>query len=736
MSQSRVIQESRAYDYAYDPVHHETLRHSQFTAHQPWNSSGRPQTLAKTLPRTKGPYRTQQAAAESVIVPVEMPGGHVETLNFSSPQRGTAPISADVRAERLQAEIMGKSRVKYFKRPLIPYLPHSLTSQASQSTLVNPHLPFTASNSLELDEIPAKTTEILAATREIGTQSVYRESETQTDPFSPDFITDPQSNSPSELLDIAHFTVKNGNFPISQQEINEIHRIREKKAFEASLPPINDVERAGQRRRMLADRELLEWEVREEQLKAEQGQKLQQLVDILAVREQKSSEYDELRLDLAREEAQISRENYFEQIHRERIKLQRLLKEKNEKLVSRTAKMSGGTVDLTRSLVSNRPAASRDIINDYSQYNSSVYAPITREGKLPIRNNVINYEIPALSNVKTIENLAETLPEELQFSQESQVSAPQQVLSRQGAAIAADLDYLDALLHSKLAENKPKLIENVYKRFEPLVRAPTPTVESNGEALVNQESEENRAIILLQRLLRGRRQQLLMAQGRAHNLQLIKELQGSESVPGSATAPGTSIPAIIRPARAEHLALDSLQGVLISGALDFLSKEVIRVEEENQVNEQIKAAESLRRRREAEEAGRRQAEALITQRNEQIYSNIMAQHQLSAKNYLRTQLAKAISQHTAQEAQLLTDLHINQLEQQLLQPTEAKFNNEKVIINQIVADFVLPEVVRREKLEKNQRETDTANIEAAQQAIGSALTQALRASTSASSNTS
>lgn len=53
---------------------------------------------------------------------------------------------------------------------------------------------------------------------------------------------------------------------------------------------------------------------------------------------------------------------------------------------------------------------------------------------------------------------------------------------------------------------------------------------------------------------------------------------------------------------------EGLQGEVISETLDNLSKKLLRITEEKKIKKKVDAAEDERRRREIEEAGRRNAE--------------------------------------------------------------------------------------------------------------------------------
>ena len=57
-----------------------------------------------------------------------------------------------------------------------------------------------------------------------------------------------------------------------------------------------------------------------------------------------------------------------------------------------------------------------------------------------------------------------------------------------------------------------------------------------------------------------------------------------------------------------------------------------------------------RRRREAEESGRRQAEMILAQREDKLYSDIMAVHQGSIDNYLQNLFTDAIDTASATQA--------------------------------------------------------------------------------------
>lgn len=82
-------------------------------------------------------------------------------------------------------------------------------------------------------------------TRNIHVQTDFRDSETQTDPYTPEYIIGPGSQP--ELLTLATLCYGNG-LPAGQAQVEMIERARAKRVWEAGLPPVDDVVQLGKRR--------------------------------------------------------------------------------------------------------------------------------------------------------------------------------------------------------------------------------------------------------------------------------------------------------------------------------------------------------------------------------------------------------------------------------------------------------------------------------------------------------
>ncbi|KAJ3111548.1 Cilia- and flagella-associated protein 91 [Phlyctochytrium bullatum] len=161
-------------------------------------------------------------------------------------------IGEDRTVHKGLAEVDGTNRYKYFRRPIIPYMP-TLGGQ-----IVYARKPV---QSIQ----PAMDRPITPPTRTIAVQTMYRESEAQTDPYSPEYIV-PANAAPPELLALATLTYGMG-LPAGMAELEMIERARAKRAWEAMLPKVTDQESFEKRLRMMEEMELKEWQEREEEIK-------------------------------------------------------------------------------------------------------------------------------------------------------------------------------------------------------------------------------------------------------------------------------------------------------------------------------------------------------------------------------------------------------------------------------------------------------------------------------------
>jgi len=299
----------------------------------------------------------------------------------------------------------------------------------------------------------------------------------------------------------------------------------------------------------------------------------------------------------------------------------------------------------------------------------------------------VDYGIPLLSHYQGLSSLHQSLPNK---TTNVQVSAPEKIIpkslaSRQGAKFGADLAYVDALLHHTQPTHTAKM-QNVYKQFEPVVRASTPSVS------VPVDEEKHKAALFLQRIIRGRTVQNLQDAGKAHSQHLIAELRLAEK-PLDVEAKAQN-DHLTRQQQARSGSLEALQGEVISHALDYIAKEMVRVAEERRIAVMVNEARRVRRVREAEESGQRQAERMMRDKEEQYVAEIMEVHQRTADRYLNGLFEVAVDTAAEQQAERLSLIKAQVLDL-MIEAIEQECNSPETIVEDLVSAFILPEVERR-----------------------------------------
>ncbi len=138
---------------------------------------------------------------------------------------GNAAVSAGGYGRVLRlGTVSGANRFRYFRTPAVPTL-----------RTVPPEV-LLAVEPVQKSTIQAPEPEPF--TKTVGTQSDYRESETQTVPYTPEAI-EPQDGSEPELIHLRDLVWGRG-LPAGVAEVEMIERARKRRAFEASLPDISE----------------------------------------------------------------------------------------------------------------------------------------------------------------------------------------------------------------------------------------------------------------------------------------------------------------------------------------------------------------------------------------------------------------------------------------------------------------------------------------------------------------
>lgn len=651
-TQTQTVTQTRAMDHAYDPVYTVSSSRDFPTASVQQTIQPVPQNMFSDLkhyPRaTMADIRGMQNRPQAGFFHVKHAGGE---------------LAGDRRVA--SGDIGGRLRYKYFRRPMVPYLqsvpPDVLLARETDVAAAPPPVPEPASKT-------------------VATQSDYRESEAQTDPYTPDYTVRP--GSAPEILTLVSLAWGSG-LPAGLAEVEMIERARQKRAFEASLPPIdaNDPSSFERRRNLMAEQELKEWEEREKEIEAIEGARLELIRRALEQRDGEKDRANFQRLEHTRQMRVAEKDKFLSSIHKRRLRALRKLTESRKHQVE-------------------KPAV-RDIIEDYSNFNSKVYAPITREGNITDKNPARFEAKPdILSSLEGLMELEASLPRSVTTASVVKPNPKRRAKNpeaRKTQALAKHLAYMDGAIQKKkdAAAGLGVTSQNRVDRYavvKPLERPPIPEVMAPPE-----DEEADVAAGLLQRLVRGRAVQNRMFAGKEKRAELIKELRLDEVLVEMkdelALAEAASAQRDFKTA-AVNSSIAAAQGEMVGATLQYLSAELVRLREERSIQAMAMIAERTRRMREAVEAGTREKELAAREVEQDRYRAVMRIRQGTVDKFLEevvTTKLEALAENTATHEALLKAERINEVVDKL----EERYNRPQVIVQDLMASFLLPEVDRQ-----------------------------------------
>eukprot|EP01112_Ceratiomyxa_fruticulosa_P022806 TRINITY_DN8476_c0_g1_i2.p1 TRINITY_DN8476_c0_g1~~TRINITY_DN8476_c0_g1_i2.p1 ORF type:complete len:354 (+),score=97.67 TRINITY_DN8476_c0_g1_i2:95-1063(+) len=260
----------------------------------------------------------------------------------------------------------------------------------------------------------------------------------------------------------------------------------------------------------------------------------------------------------------------------------------------------------------------------------------------------------------------------------------------------------------------PSVAQKVSK---PIPRPPTPTIQ----APLERDEEKNQAVILLQRLIRGRAVQNLMFEGKERRRELIIELRTEatdEDIESDKLYENKALQEI-EIENAQQGIASSVFGWTIGNTLDFLGKELVRLRELARIQQIVQAAETTRRVREAEESSRRVREEKERDARDAQYHALIQVNYTSIQTFLQSITHQAIND-TSQKQALERVQKLKQERETEEQNREPVENDEDLLdleVRKLVNDFLLPSVERETERTMNIHE-DTKYKKAVHDVLG------------------
>lgn len=289
----------------------------------------------------------------------------------------------------------------------------------------------------------------------------------------------------------------------------------------------------------------------------------------------------------------------------------------------------------------------RDIIQEYGNYASRVYAPKAFEGTFRDKPSAtLQLAIQDTNTFKELFELERSLPDSIV---NPKIALPdnhklKSLEARKENQLHIELELMSAKIQErKQRDGKPDTpVKYAIKIERPPSRPTTPKINIPLE----EEEEMTVAAIMLQKIIRGRIVQNEMYEGKERRRALINELRTRhilrEADPTLESATYEKTP--------QRLFEIGIQSEYIGKQLDFYTKELVRLREERRIAIFVKLADRTRRMREAEQSGQRQMELERRKQEDIIFKQVMGVHQESVDSWLETLLIDSVDSTTNLQA--------------------------------------------------------------------------------------
>ena len=590
--------------------------------------------------------------------------------------------------------------------------------------------------------------------RTIAIQTLYRDQEAQTDPFTPDFVL-----PPGEEPDILHLSEMKysgevgSQLPPGEKEMEVIDRMRRRRAIERNLPPMTDEASFEIRKKLMERLELESWKVREKQEDEFNERRVSSVMDAVHDIVRQREYVSEQRLEDVRRKLDMEKDQKIAEVERKRIKHMRKLNKSRRKNEATVDALTGTGEASVSNIGGTGKRGTRDIVGEYADYGSQVYAPLLRAGRqrdIPSEAERYNTEryAPGLTHVEDVNSLEQSMPRSLTRAKTEKPKPREAVTAkaRKERALATDLERVRSMLKSGTqprieastsAEQRgrsktkqprtaattgdlsqqiplpPALLEQMplpawRKPQKKVERPPTPDFDKDD---AKEQDDVDNAVLLIQKLLRGRAVQNMMFEGKERRLDLITEMRLDLLTPEERAAIDNQEAERRHQAAVKQAArstLDVAVGEVLSGTLDDLGRELVRQQEMERINDQVHEAEETRRHREAEEGGRRQAEVAIRTKEEYVYRQLFSVHQDSARDYVSSLLKDVVEEDASRQAR--EQMGVAHEEEDAEEQTDAEN------IRNLVGSFLLPEV-ERQHIEHAVEHEEKQYVEGARKAL-------------------
>ncbi|XP_075212832.1 cilia- and flagella-associated protein 91-like [Lycorma delicatula] len=604
--------------------------------------------------------------------------------------------------------IKGVDRFKYFQKPMmkIPTAPSFQENFISDFDTYSDTLGYEQQkvDKVQHQKFTFKAFASLAEKKETKfTQTIYRESETQTVPWAPPYVV--SSTVTPEILTLTNLSWGQG-LPAGVHEVEIIERARIIRAWNKLIPNVDTPEIEEKKYKCLSDIERNEWMFREQEIQMIHSLRIEIAQDLISKTKKLHKKRRQDRIDrvTAAKEAEV--EQKIKYVREKKERELRKLYQQHKKVRKKFTKLS----------------ALEEITDPTSQLNGPML--IYGESSKP-RHEIIDFNMNVFSDLDVIKKVEEFKLPNKSFDNIKRLSKPKSFVGMCPRVVRWSEEHVEKLqkeiMKDYLGSQEFKEANSIIEKLS-FPKPPPPIMETLAS---DKELEVNKAATYIQKTLRGRATQFLMFQNINHFKHLIEELKSTHAFQKydmeelterrylTLTSSRKNEVIKLMEARKKQV-LNSLRDKGVCDTLTFLSHVQERLEDDERVHAFAMLAERERWRREAAESGRRQREEIFRRKQDEAFKQVMKIRQETVDIFLEDILIRSMNWLAEDKARE----HVRQVAQKIdLAAKEADARDDMIEQEEIIAhllhNFVVPEahkeVVRRKLEQKQRRYLEMAN---------------------------
>ncbi|CAH0546376.1 unnamed protein product [Brassicogethes aeneus] len=529
--------------------------------------------------------------------------------------------------EVISSNVLGKDKCKFFKLPITNFPPRDI-------------LPYRTIAPFHIKKVPEKNegkTQI-----NVATNTVYSNAEAQTEPWEPPYKIIGEGEPEVLLLS---FLKWGEGLPAGQHEIELIERARMKRAWEKAIKPnVADEQSMNQLKEYLEALELDEWAFREKEIQEIQDMRMELLQKMLEEVHENSKKRSQSKLNSI---------------------IERTIAEKNRKLEKLR---NGAKRDLRKLGLAARGINQRyhkvNIIDEHVDFKSEIYAPMMRHGEHPKRWHKVIDENNKKYKAQFIgvEKIS-TLPTWIDKATKVTEREIDRKLPTRHICMR-ETKWTQPVLKELHEELKSMRVKEERRSCGLLKRIEVEQVlqyTSEAEAIPDEAESQYQAVVRLQSTIKGRATQVLIYEGRDRCRKLIETLRTSvgllqsqkdEKLKTKLKVKSQQRQEFLKDYKLEQVkeSLERLRGSSVGTLLDFLNKELRRLQCERKAHALCMSLERDLHTREAAEAGRRQRELRRRREHDEIFKQVVKIHQETVDMYLQDIIVEGMDFASQDEA--------------------------------------------------------------------------------------